>query len=455
MVISRHIVAALSCVAVCTAALLLPALAAALPPEYPAAWAISPGGMRTLGALTTDAGFCKGPSGYVFEVASQSSAGGVQALISKVATGSGAVADSWTYPATPDTQTFLPKAIARDAAGNVVVAMEDRTAGGWMVAKFSAAGTLLWDEPYPAGADRQPWAVCVDRSGAVIVAGQCSVGTDTGIDGAVVKWPSSGGDFKWAKTLSGAGAVNDSFLAVGTDAGKNVYVCGSLGGTLSKAVLQSYSPAGAKRWFAPAPRMARNTQYTALVVKGSSVYAAGDCRGTDGGYIAAKYTVAGKRLWGGVRSLIFPASKAEGAHAGGLAVDSTNAVVVAGEAGEVAPKGVDVPSLWKLTPLGKTAWHRELTGTGWSNGGFTSVALDSKDRIYAAGMSGAPQPEVGMLIMRYSASGTAQAKWTPGAAPGMGEFLHVLVVSSTQVLASGIFEQGQRTAVVYRAKTTR
>ena len=37
----------------------------------------------------------------------------------------------------------------------------------------------------------------------------------------------------------------------------------------------------------------------------------------------------------------------------------------------------------------------------------------------------------------------------------MGEFLHVLVVSSTQVLASGIFEQGQRTAVVYRAKTTR
>ncbi len=429
--------------------LFLPAVAGALPPEYPAAWGISPGGMRLLDPLTTDAGLCKGPSGYVFEVASRSSGGGVQAVVSKVAVGSGAVADSWSYPAVPGSETYLPKAIARDPSGNVVVAMEDRTGGGWMVAKFTAAGKLLWDEAYAAGADRAPWGVACDRTGAVVVVGHCSVAAGSGYDGAVVKW-STGGAFRWAKTLRGAGAVNDGFLGVGTDAYNNVYVCGALGGTRAAAVLRSYTAKGGKRWFATAPQATRSTSFTALVVKGSNVYAAGACSGaTRGGLLAAKYTLAGKRLWGGLKTLLYPGD----AQATTMAVDRANAVVVAGEA-ELASG--DVPALWKVSPLGKSAWHREVTATGWSNGGFAAVALDSKGRVYAAGMSGAGQPESGTLMMRYSASGAPQAKWTPdGQAPSVGEFLHVLVLSDTQVVASGILEQGTRSAVVFRAKTTR
>ena len=445
---SWRVAATLVGVVVLIIALGLPALAGALPPEYPAGWSVSPDGLRQLGALTTDAGLCRGPSGYVFELASQSNGGTVSALVSKVSVASGTVAKTWIYPSSPGA-TVLPRAIARDGAGNMVVAM--KSAGGWTIAKFSSSGTLLWDEDYAAGADRAPYAIAFDRKNAVIVVGQCSVGPDTGVDGAVVKW-TAGGAFQWAKTLSGAGAVYDTTSGVGTDANNNVYVSGTAGGTRASAVLRSYTPAGRQRWSVTAGQATRNTRFVALVVKGAGVYAAGDCHGADGGFIAAKYTLRGKRVWG-LKTRIF---QEEGAAATGLAVDSTNAVVVGGEASEIAPGGMDVPALWKLTPAGKTAWHRELTGTGWSNGGFAALAVDAADRIYAAGMSGAHQPASGTLVMRYSAKGAAQAMWTPDGGPSaVGEFLHLLVIGNRQVLVSGIMEQGQRQAVVYRAKTTR
>ncbi len=445
---SRRAVATLVGVAVFIIVLALPALAGALPPEYPAAWSVSPDGLRQLGALTTDAGLCRGPSGYVFEVASQSNGGTVAALVSKVSIATGAVAKSWTYPASPGA-SVLPQAIARDGAGNVVVAMTSAT--GWTIAKFSASGTLLWDEDYAAGADRAPYAIAFDRKNAVVVIGQCSVAAGTGVDAAVVKWTASGA-FQWAKTLSGSGAVNDYFWGVGADANNNVYVSGMAGGTPSVAVLRSFTPAGKQRWSVAAGQSTRSTRFVALVVKGTGVYAAGDCHGADGGFIAAKYTLTGKRLWG-LKTRIFAQ---EGGEARGLAVDSTNAVVVAGEASEVAPAGVDVPALWKLTPAGKTAWHREVIGSGWSNGTFDALALDAADRIYAAGLSGAHQPASGTLLMRYSARGAAQAMWTPDGGPSaFGEFLHLLVIGNQQVLVSGIMEQGQRQAVVYRAKTVR
>jgi hypothetical protein len=445
--------AMLACIAAIGLTLLcLPGVAAALPAEYPSGWGFVPGGLLQLPASTSDVGFCKGPSGYVFELASDASAGGVRALVSKVAVADGTVADSWVYPEA-GTNAFLPKAVARDAAGNIVVAMQDQSAGGWMVAKFTAAGALLWDRPYAAGTGCVPYSVCCDRAGAVIVTGQRSVTPGTALDGAVVKW-TSGGTYKWARPLSGVGAVNDLLLAAGTDANNNVYVCGVLGSaSLAKAVLRSYTPAGRLRWKMTAGQATRSTQFNALVVKGTSVYVAGTCRGAEnGGFIAAKYTLGGKRLWGGGKTRLFP----EGAGATSMAVDRTNAVVVVGEASELAPAGVDVPAVWKLSPLGKTAWHRELTGTGWSDGSFAAVGLDSKNRIYAAGFSGAPKPESGGLLMRYSAGGTAQAMWTPdGESWASGEMLHVLVLSDTGVLASGILEQGGRRAVVFRAATVR
>lgn len=445
---SWRVAATLVGVAILIVVLALPALAGALPPEYPAGWSVSPDGLRQLGALTTDAGLCRGPSGYVFEVASQSGAGTVVALISKVSVASGTVAKTWTYPASPGAD-MLPRAIARDGAGNVVVAM--KSAGGWTIAKFSPSGSLLWDEDYAAGADRAPYAIAFDRKNAVLVIGQCSVGPDTGVDGAVVKW-TAGGAFQWVKTLSGAGAVYDAMSGVGTDADNNVYVSGTAGGTRASAVLRSYTPAGKQRWSITAGQATRDTRFVALVVKGASVYAAGDCHGANGGFIAAKYTLRGKRVWG-LKTRIY---QEEGASATGLAVDSTNAVVVGGEASEIAPAGVDVPALWKLTPAGRTAWHRELTGTGWSDGGFAALAVDAADRIYAAGRSGARQPASGTLVMRYSAKGAAQAMWTPDGGPAsVGEFLRLLVIGNQQVLVSGIMEQGQRQAVVYRAKTTR
>jgi len=434
--------------------LLLPVAAGALPPQYPAGWSISPGGVLLLGDYTSDAGLCKGPSGFVFEAASgRSTAGGYEARVSKVSVATGAVAGHWAYPAVPDTRAFIPKAIARDAKGNIVVAMQDQAASGWMVAKFSPAGVLLWDRPYAVGADRSPAVICFDSTGAVIVAGQAGVSAESGQDGLVVKWTAAG-VFKWAQVVKGSGAVIDYLWSASTDANGNVYACGMLGSApLAKAVVRSYSPAGKQRWSVTVAQATRSARFTSLVVKGASLYVTGDCHGSvDGGLLAAKYTLGGKRLWGGVKMLRYP----HGAAANDLAVDRTNAMVIVGEAEEIGATSVDTPIIWKVSPLGRSAWHREVAVPRSSNGGFRAVALDSKDRIYAAGGANVPQPFNGMLAMRYSAAGAAQAMWAPhAAASGYGELLSVVVASDSQVVVSGIFEAGVRNAILYRAKTTR
>ena len=177
----------------------------------------------------------------------------------------------------------------------------------------------------------------------------------------------------------------------------------------------------------------------------------GDCHGSvDGGLLAAKYTLGGKRLWGGVKMLRYP----HGAVAYDLAVDRTNAMVVVGEAEEIGATSVDTPIVWKVDPRGKSAWHREVAVPGSTNGGFRAVALDGKNRVYAAGAAYAPLPINGMLAMRYSAAGAAQAMWAPhAAASGFGELLSVVVASKSQVVVSGRFGPGGK-AVLYRAKTT-
>ena len=215
---SRAAVTTLCGAALLVLVLLSPAAAAALPPEYPSGWGISPGGVLLLGDSVSDVGLCKGPSGFVFEVASgPSTAGGNEVRVTKVRIATGEVADRWIYPAVQDTKFYDPKAFARDAKGNVVVAMEDQFQSGWLVAKFNPAGALLWDRRFATGVGRVPAAICFDRTGAVIVAGQGGATAATGKDGRVIKW-SAGGAFKWAVDVAGRGAATDWLWSVATDA---------------------------------------------------------------------------------------------------------------------------------------------------------------------------------------------------------------------------------------------
>ena len=440
---------------VIAAALLAPAAAGAVPPQFPNAWGFAASGLRQLPVTTDTRAFCKGPSGSVYEVALGTSVS-YNAVVVRVRVSDGKTLRSWTYPATPGAAGYIPRAAGSDAKGNLFVAMDTTTGSrDWVVVKFSPAGVRRWTRRYDSGhGSDTPYSLAVDHHGSVIVAGTSEGSGSGGYDAAVVKW-SSGGALKWKRVVSTRGM--DLFSAVAVDADDNVYVSGQLGAggpSPGQAVLRSCTPAGKLRWKAGARDVLLPLIYRRLVVRGSGVYVAGQLGGSpsNASFIAAKYTVAGRRGWSGVKTLSYP----NGSWVNGLAVDRTGAAAVVGVAYGTGGSGEDLGAVWKLKPGGGTAWTHEFSNPAWAlDGEFAAVGVDSKNRIYAAGGIYVSGGTGNLLMVRYSPGGSEQAMWrSDGQQSGYCTFSDVLVISDGAVLAAGQVAGNGASAAVYRAKTT-
>jgi hypothetical protein len=429
--------------------LAIPALAAAVPLQYPNGWDIGMSGLRQMPFSLDTRALCKGPAGSVYEVA-LSHTTEYYAGITRFRVSDGAELKSWTYPATPG-PGVIPYAAASDAAGNLFVAVETQTGKrNWVVLKYSRAGKQLWKRSYDSGQGQDtPYGMAVDHHGNVIVAGTSEM--TGGYDGAVVKWSASGRRL-WKRTIGSTGL--DLIGTVAVDAGNNVYVAGDIAGGGGAAVLRSYTPGGRERWRASVKNLVGTPTFRCLVVKGASVYAAGQSTSipSDSSFLAMKYTTSGKRAWSAPKTL----SYANGAWASGLAVDRAGAPVVVGVAYGIGASGQNLGAVWKLTAKGAPAWHEEFSNDLWPHDGeFGAVGVDSKNRIYAAGGQWVTAGTGNLLMVRYSPGGTEQAMWrSDGQQSGCCAFSDVLVLSDTQVVAAGKVAGNGQNAAVYRAKTT-
>lgn len=439
---------------VIAAALLAPAAAGAVPPQYPNGWSFAVSGLRQLPVTTDTRAFCKGPSGSVYEIALGQSVS-YNAVIARVRVSDGAVLKSWTYPAVPGAAGFIPRAAASDAKRNLFVAVESLSgARDWLVLKFSPAGKRLWTRRYDSGHGSDvPYGMVIDHHGNVVVVGTSEGHDSGGYDSAVAKW-SSGGTLKWKRVVSTFGL--DLFAGVAVDAGRNVYISGQigLGGPYpAKACVRSYTPAGKARWVVIAKDTVQSLSFQHLVVKGGGVYVAGVAEGIgDTRLIAGKYTLAGKRAWSSVKTRSYP----HGGWTQGLAVDRTGSAVVVGHAYGAGGSGEDLGAVWKLKSKGGTAWHREFSNSLWAHDGqFSAVGIDSKNRVYAAGGVYVSASTANLLMVRYSSGGSEQALWrSDGQQSGYCDFSHVLVLGDRTVLAAGRVAGNGANAGVYRAKTT-
>ena len=441
--------------AVAAVLLLAPAAPApAVPPQFPHSWAPLTGGLRQIKDTLDTRAFCKGPSGTVYEVAlGQTPA--YYAAVARIRVSDGKVVRAWTYPGTPGAGV-IPRAAASDGAGNLFVALE--TISGrrdWVVVKYSPVGTRLWRRSYDSGNGQDtPYGMAVDRRGDVIVVGTSEAAG--GYDAAVVKW-SAGGALRWKRVVSRPGL--DLIEAVAVDADGNVYAAGDRGesGGAGTAILRSYTSGGKVRWTATAVSPAMPA-WRHVVVRGKRVYVAGQSTGvpSTNALMAMKYTTAGVRAWSDIRTLTF----ANGAWAESLAVDRAGAPVVAGVVYGIGVSGEDQGVVWKLTPAGGTAWHSEFEDVDFQfDGSFKAVGVDSAGRIYAAGGKYYSDQTANLLMVRYSAGGSAQAMWrSDGQQSGYCEFTDLLVLSDSQVLAAGQVQGWvggvNADACVYRAKTT-
>jgi hypothetical protein len=190
--------------------------------------------------------------------------------------------------------------LATDGSKNLYAVGRDNTHGGDIyTVKYANAQdpTVLWWKSWdgPKHLSDWPFAIAVTKAGDVYVAGR--TGKAGGYDDAVLLKYSAAGKLKWKYIMSTT--LYDAFNDVGVDSSGNAYVTGIRAGTMGSAqmVTLKIDPTGHKVWQRSIIGLGISYSGDYLKVKGSAVYVAGDLNKYWAYPVAAKYSLAGKRIW--------------------------------------------------------------------------------------------------------------------------------------------------------------
>jgi hypothetical protein len=226
------------------------------------------------------------------------------------------------------------------------------------VAKYSAAGALLWTRQLGTSEGDYPLGVATDGDGNVYISGW-TVGSLGGAnqgrgDAWVAKY-SAEGALLWARQLGTS--AEDVSSGVATDGDGNVYISGGTYGSLG-----------------------------------------GPNRGRFDDAWVAKYSAEGALLW--ARQL----GTSVGDHSSGVATDGDGNVYIsggtAGSLGGPNPGGYPNVFVAKYSAEGALRWKRQLGTSGFSSG----IATDDDGNIYISGWAG------DAIVAKYSAAG--RLRWT-------------------------------------------
>jgi uncharacterized delta-60 repeat protein len=313
----------------------------------------------------------------------------------------------------PDDSSDAAKAIAIDAAGNVVVtggsSRDIGSTSDYATVKYSPDGEELWVMRYPEPGGSFDWAtaIAIDAAGNVIITGQSQLGADTGQDYATVKYGPDGKEI-WAKRYTGAGDGSDKPTAVAIDAAGNVYVTGNSSGgseTRSDFATVKYSPGGEELWVDryDGPGSKEDTVCGIAVDASGNLLVAGQSAGIGGNrdYAALKLDPDGKRLW--IQTYSGPGSQNEQAMA--LALDGAGNVLVTGES--LGP-GTDLDyATVKYAPDGTEVWARRWNGPAGGDDQPAGIAVDANGNALVTGKSaGDAASGLDYATVKYAPDGT-------------------------------------------------
>jgi len=173
----------------------------------------------------------------------------------------------------------------------------------YVTIKYNTNGKQVWAKRYngPGNARDWAWAIAVDGSGNVYVAGQ-SEGSGTGYDYATIKY-NTNGKLLWANRYNGPGNDEEDIGAIAVDGSGNVYVTGySMGsGTGYDYATIKYNTSGKQLWVQRYDGPAKGEDWASDVALDNlgNVYVTGVCEGsaTHTDYATIKYNANGKKLW--------------------------------------------------------------------------------------------------------------------------------------------------------------
>ncbi len=314
-----------------------------------------------------------------------------------------------------------------------------RTSGGndVFLAKYDAAGKLLWAKSMGGDGNDLGQAVTVDGDGNVYVAGHFTSGTAyfnrggtggelraiSGFDVFLAKYDANG-NYLWAKSMGGPGA--DQCLSVAVDSSYNVYITGQFNSAVAEfnpgnttgrltpvggldVYLAKYDSSGTYLWANSMGGKNADYGYEVTVDHGGNVYVTGyfssdtarfDPTGNKGtltnsgpydmeAYLA-KYDANGNLLWAnsmggnGIDYFYDAATDQNGnVYVTGYSTSDTAYLNPASNKDILISKGNEDIILAKYDGSGNYLWAKNMGGSGTDYG--YDVAIDRSGNVYVGG----------------------------------------------------------------------
>jgi hypothetical protein len=361
-------------------------------------------------------------------------------------------------------------AVAADQFGNGIIAgaTQGSLAGGnagaydLFVAKYDAAGNLLWLRQRGSSQKDFAYGVATDASGNVYVTGytmggldgNSHIGANTYQDVFLTKFDASG---NWQWTIQDGTGQADEGRAVCTDRSGNIYITGYVRGDFhgitrvgtADVFISKYNSAGTRLWSALFGSPEVDESFGITCDAAGNVFVTGWCSGNvegnaylgNGDNYLVKYDTNGQRKWLRVWGTV---NKDTGY---ALATDAAGNVYVSGyTTGQLygSPQGNRDYFLAKYDAAGTRLWGNQV-GTGEHDQGW-GAATDAAGNVYVAGESGgslygnAWQGLLDIFLSKYSPDGTRL--WTTQVGTAGDDLARGVAVATNGVVFLGGYTAG-------------
>lgn len=284
------------------------------------------------------------------------------------------------------------------------------------LAKYDAAGTLVWGRQFGTANMDDAWDVSSDAHDNAYVVGRRERGSTNTYDLVLHKF-TAGGALAWSRTVGAAGSGNGGG-GVAADRGGNVYVPVT---SFGRAMLVKYGPDGTPLWSIRDHSSGAPAVADIAVTPDGAVYLAGTNRD---GMVITKVSPDGITLWR--RSVHFQEFTQQQATAVAVAGDHVYLI------GHFLwqPTGERKSLVTKFTADGTQQWqqpYHNLRGTDLA----MDASVDAGGNLYLAGYrSGGPHPvSVGFVSKIGSAGG--YPLWIRTVESSAGAFTFGMLVSTT------------------------
>jgi len=320
----------------------------------------------------------------------------------------GAVSDYWVATL-GGTSSDIGWGIAVGADGAVYITGQtySSNAGGndFLVAKYSAAGTLAWKKTLGGTGTDYSFGIAVGADGAVYVTGRTNSSSAGGYDFFLAKYNADGA-LAWKKTLGGNGADYGESITVSADGA--IYVTGQTNsaGVGGDVLVAKYNADGTLAWTNTLGGTATDIGQGIAIGADGAVYVTGQTNIVSAGVddvLVAKYNADDALSW---KKTLGGAATDRGY---GIAIGADGAVYVGGYTGS-AGAGSDV-LVAKYNADGALDWTKTLGGNGADTGWGITVGADGA--VYVGGYTNSDSAGgYDVLVAKYSATGTLAWKKT-------------------------------------------